>query len=213
MPASTKNKIKTKGTVKSRSIAGKTSGRKTSSGSKNAPSRKREMKSTAPVKEQVRLTFELPFDDPEHGIAPHNTIDTISTDINKILENIKPEAKPSRRILMDGGFNISRQVLARIASLAASEITGLTLPKANLLNRFVDQLRGRTDGIRVDVGTTEAAVDMDVRVEYGTQIPEISTRLRENVARRIHEMTGLRVVEVNIRVRDITPPAPQNTAE
>lgn len=165
------------------------------------------------MEEQVRLTFELPFDDSEHGIAPHNTIETISTDLNKILENLKPEAKPSRPILMDGGFNISRQVLARIASLAASEITGLALPKANLLNRFVDQLRGRTDGIRVEVGTTEAAVDMDVRVEYGTQIPEISTRLRENVARRIHEMTGLRVVEVNIRVRDITPPAPRNTAE
>jgi len=143
------------------------------------------------------------------GIVSGEGIDGITDKISGIMDvDSTDETLPSLQVLMDGGFNISRQVLARIASLAAAEITGLAPQKRNPLNRFVDQIRGRTDGIKVDVGTTEAAVDMNIRVQYGTQIPDISNRLREVIARRIHEMTGLNVVEVNIRVQDVTPPAP-----
>lgn len=118
-------------------------------------------------------------------------------------------------ILPDGGFDISRKVLARIASLAANEIDGLLPPRNDAINKFIDSIHGRTDGIKVNVGSTEAAVDMHIRVQYGTHIPDVTGRLREKITRRIHQMTGLRITEINIRVQDVTTaddPQPENTA-
>ncbi len=118
------------------------------------------------------------------------------------------ETDATTPLLIDGTFDISRKVLARIAELAASEIDGLAPPRLNPLNKLVDSIKGRTNGIRVDIGTTEAAVEMEVRVAYGTQIPEATNLLRELVTKRINEMTGLNVVEFNVRVQDITPALP-----
>jgi uncharacterized alkaline shock family protein YloU len=103
----------------------------------------------------------------------------------------------------DGKDEISRKILARIASLAAAEIDGLLPPRRDFRSRVGDLVKGRIDGIRVDVGTTEAAVDILTRVHYGADIPRLVSHLRENVARRIWQMTGLKVVEVNITVQDV----------
>jgi uncharacterized alkaline shock family protein YloU len=89
--------------------------------------------------------------------------------------------------------------------MAASEIPGLAPAKKDLRTRLEDMLKGRIDGIRVDVGTTEAAVDILTRVQYGADIPKLVAMLRDNVAKRIWEMTGLKVVEVNITVQDVAP--------
>jgi uncharacterized alkaline shock family protein YloU len=95
--------------------------------------------------------------------------------------------------------------------MAAAEISGLAPVRKDLRTRIEDLLRGRIDGIRVDVGTTEAAVDILTRVHYGADIPKLVSLLRDNVARRIWEMTGLRVVEVNITVQDVAPTPPTET--
>lgn len=118
-------------------------------------------------------------------------------------------------ILPDGGFDISRKVLARIASLAANEIDGLLPPRNDAFIKLIDSMHGRTDGIKVNVGSTEAAVDMHIRVQYGIHIPDVTERLREKITRRIHQMTGLKVTEINIRVKDVTTaddPQPEKTA-
>jgi uncharacterized alkaline shock family protein YloU len=112
----------------------------------------------------------------------------------------------------DGKYDISKKILARIAALAAAEVPGLAPPRKDLRTRIEDILRGRVDGIRVDVGTTEAAVDILTRVRYGVDIPTVTARLREIIARRIWEMTGLRVVEVNITIQDVTPVAPGDSS-
>ena len=45
-------------------------------------------------------------------------------------------------------------------------------------------------GVGVEVGEREAAVDLTVVVEYGESIPRIADALRENITRRIEGMTG-----------------------
>ena len=40
-------------------------------------------------------------------------------------------------------------------------------------------------------------------VEYGESIPQVSQAIRDNVAKRIEGIAGLRVVEVNIAVNDL----------
>jgi uncharacterized alkaline shock family protein YloU len=53
------------------------------------------------------------------------------------------------------------------------------------------------------VGEEEAAVELSMAVEYGKSIPQISEAVRQNVMNRVENLTGLRVVEVNITVNDV----------
>ena len=71
----------------------------------------------------------------------------------------------------------------------------------------------RTQGVSVEVGEREAAVDLTVVIDYGESIPQVSTRVRENVARRIEGITGLSVAEVNIAVNDLYFPGDDEEIE
>jgi len=55
----------------------------------------------------------------------------------------------------------------------------------------------------VEVGERQAAIDIDLVVEYGVSIPDVSQSVRENLIQRIERMTGLQVTEVNISVDDV----------
>jgi uncharacterized alkaline shock family protein YloU len=61
----------------------------------------------------------------------------------------------------------------------------------------------RTQGVSVEVGERETAVDITITVEYGESIPQVSNQVRENVVRRIEGITGLSVTEVNVTVNDL----------
>ncbi len=65
---------------------------------------------------------------------------------------------------------------------------------------------GQTRGVSVQVGEEEAAVDLTLAVEYGTEIPRATEAVRRNVINRVENITGLRVVEVNITVNDVLLP-------
>jgi len=69
---------------------------------------------------------------------------------------------------------------------------------------------GRTNhsqGVSVEVGEREAAVDLELVAEYGVSITDLSTGIRRNVIMAIERMTGLSVTEVNITVQDVYLPA------
>ena len=62
---------------------------------------------------------------------------------------------------------------------------------------------GLSQGIKVEVGQKEAAIDADVVVEYGLSIVDVTQGVRRNVIDRVEGMTGLQVKEVNVYVDDI----------
>jgi len=106
--------------------------------------------------------------------------------------------------LPKGEVRVSNEIVARIAQIAAKEVEGVAEFSSNPI-RWLNFL-GLTppnQGVKVEVGTREVAVDIDIAVEYGSRIPDIVKNLRKNVSQRITEMTGLDVVELNIRVNDL----------
>ncbi|HEX2263738.1 MAG TPA: Asp23/Gls24 family envelope stress response protein, partial [Pseudonocardiaceae bacterium] len=60
-----------------------------------------------------------------------------------------------------------------------------------------------TAGVTVEVGEKQAAIDLDLIVEYGASIVEIARSVRRNVIGTVEQMIGLEVIEVNIAVNDI----------
>ena len=58
-------------------------------------------------------------------------------------------------------------------------------------------------GVTVEVGEKQAAIDLDIVVEYGVPIAALTQAIRRNVTGAVEQMTGLDVVEININVNDV----------
>ncbi len=124
-----------------------------------------------------------------------------------------------------GKTSIADSVVSKIAGIATREIAGIHnmgSGAARALGTIRDKLpgsgpaRGVTQGVSVEVGERQAAIDLDVVVEYGVPIVDVANAVRDNVASRVERMTGLEVTEVNVTVDDIylesegeEPPAPE----
>jgi uncharacterized alkaline shock family protein YloU len=104
---------------------------------------------------------------------------------------------------------ISDTVVAKIASLATHEIPGVHAMGTGLARAFgtvkaiLPGVDTRTQGVAVEVGERQAAIDVDIVVDYGQSIVEVANAVRANVIERIEALTGLEVVEVNVSVDDI----------
>jgi uncharacterized alkaline shock family protein YloU len=106
---------------------------------------------------------------------------------------------------------IGEIVVQKIAGIAAQEVEGIQMGggTAAAIGGFLDSVTGgggTTRGVSVQVGEEEAAVDLTLAVEYGRPVPQVSEAVRHNVINRVENMTGLRVVEVNITVNDVLLP-------
>jgi len=105
---------------------------------------------------------------------------------------------------------IAEGVVAKIAGVAAREIDGVhelvPMGATATLAGFAGRLT-RTDqratGVNVEVGQREAAVDLNLTVDYGVNIPQLAEAVRQNIIERIRAMTGLIVKEVNINAADL----------
>jgi len=107
-----------------------------------------------------------------------------------------------------GAIRIANEVVAVIAGLAATEIEGLAGMSGGLAGGFAEMLghKNLAKGVRVEVGEKETAVDIFVIVEYGAKIPDVASRVQENVKHAIESMTGLKVLEVNVHVQGVSFP-------
>ena len=105
-----------------------------------------------------------------------------------------------------GIIKIHDEVIAVIAGLAVKEIPGVAGMSGGLTGGITEALgrKNATRGVKVEVGQKEAAIDLYIIVEYGYRIPDVAWSIQEKVKKDVEEMTGLRVVEVNIHVQGIS---------
>ncbi|MBV9339194.1 MAG: Asp23/Gls24 family envelope stress response protein [Solirubrobacterales bacterium] len=108
-----------------------------------------------------------------------------------------------------GQTTIADAVVTKVASMAAREVRGVHDLGGGVSRAIgsVTQRVGvgdeRTQGVSVEVGEREAAVDVTLVIEYGESIPRVSQAVRDNVIKRIEGITGLSVTEVNVSVNDL----------
>ncbi len=118
-----------------------------------------------------------------------------------------------------GQTTIADAVVTKVANIATNEVPGVhalgggasrTLSSMTQRVGIGDE---RSQGVSVEVGEREAAVDLVIVVEYGESIPQVSQRIRDNVTRRIEGITGLSVTEVNVSVVDLHFPGDDEPSE
>ncbi len=118
-----------------------------------------------------------------------------------------------------GTTTIADTVVSKIAAIAAREVDGVAElggSIAGAIGSVVGRIRGKentTAGVGVEVGATQAAVDLSMRVMYPASIHGVADAVRQNVIDRIESMTGLSVVEVNIAVVDLVFPGSEDEAD
>lgn len=111
-----------------------------------------------------------------------------------------------------GQTTIADPVVTKVAGIAAREVGGVYQLGGGVARAFgavTNRLPvgdSTAQGVSVEVGEKEAAVDLTVVVEYGESIPRVAQQIRENVVRRIEGITGLTVTEVNVAVNDLHLP-------
>src|SRR5215212_2970110 len=113
-----------------------------------------------------------------------------------------------------GSTTMSNAVVSQVAGIAAQEVEGVQMGSgtSRAVGGVLDSVTGgsvTTRGVTVEVGEEETAIDLSLAVEYGRPIPQVSEVVRSNVIRRVENLVGLRVMEVNITVNDILFPGSQ----
>lgn len=113
-----------------------------------------------------------------------------------------------------GETTIADVVVAKIAGMAAREVPGVHAMGGGFA-RGMGAMRERVpggggqsavSGVKVEVGQKQAAVDLQLVVEYGVAIQDVAGEVRESVISAVERMTGREVVEVGIAVDDVHLP-------
>lgn len=105
-----------------------------------------------------------------------------------------------------GSIKIANEVVAIIAGLAATEVPGIAGMSGGVVGGIAEMLgrKNLSKGVKVEVGQREAAIDLSVIVEFGVRIPDIALQVQEKVKEIVEQMTGLKVVEVNVYVQGVS---------
>lgn len=120
----------------------------------------------------------------------------------KEKETVMIENIPTGGDTIGGKLEMSEDVVATIANYAVRSVKGIySLGKSGFLNRSIGS--DPTRGVEAEVGQTQAAIDIEVVIEYGCNIHETAAELRSKIATEVEKMAGRKVVEVNIKVTGI----------
>ena len=123
-----------------------------------------------------------------------------------------------RLVNKNGKISVADNVVQKIAGMATREVPGVH-GMGSGASRTFGAIRERipgssgpnvSQGVSVEVGETQAAVDLDIVIEYGVSIADLGQAIQRNVKQAVERMTGLEVVEVNVSVDDVYLPQEDN---
>lgn len=135
------------------------------------------------------------------GNPDKKSIETIKKrkEESKMPEEIKDEL---------GTATISDEVVGAISGLAAAEVRGVAGMSEGIVGGIA-KILSRSQigkGVKVEVGKKEAAIDLAIIADYGSIIPEVIRNIQANIKNKVETMTGLKVIEVNVRVDGVKMP-------
>lgn len=105
-----------------------------------------------------------------------------------------------------GSLTYEGRVIQKIIGIALEKVDGLLALDGGFLSNLKDKViksDNKTDGVSVEIGQKEVAVDLEIIAEYQKHIPTIFEDIKKVVEDSVHQMTNLEVIEVNVKVIDI----------
>ncbi|MGI8334646.1 Asp23/Gls24 family envelope stress response protein [Actinomadura scrupuli] len=157
----------------------------------------------------------------EPGVPPAGAQGTDVKDPGPVPSETRGAEPPAGSApVVKGRIKIEDEVVEKIAALAALEVPGVAALGGDVA-RAIESVRSRLgaghqrggQGIKARIRDSEVSVDVTIVVEYGSVVMEVARTVKNNVARIVSVMLGMRVTEVNVTVDDVrmpgeTAPAP-----
>ena len=105
-----------------------------------------------------------------------------------------------------GEVKVADEVVAIIAGLAATEVEGVDSLGGNITSEIVSKLgmKNLSKGVKVEVTEEHVSVNMALNLKYGYSIPDVCEKVQEKVKSAIENMTGLTVLDVNIKIAGVS---------
>lgn len=131
------------------------------------------------------------------------------------MSNPTPASPPKTANLTVGNAGkttIGDGVVAKIAGIAAREVPGVYAlggGAARALGAIRDALNNTdlSQGVSVEVGETQVAVDLTIVAEYPMSLQKIADDVRSAVYSAMEKLVGMEVTEVNVTVNDVHVPS------
>jgi uncharacterized alkaline shock family protein YloU len=148
------------------------------------------------------------------------------------MSNTTPTAQPTARTsktvsaqtdslnadTTHGTTTVEDSVVEKIAGIAAREVPGVH-DLGGGAARAIGALRNRINqadqgqGVSVEVGEKQAAVDIVVVAEYPVALHKVADGIRSSVTTAIETLVGLEVTEVNVTIADVNIPTDDDSAD
>lgn len=145
----------------------------------------------------------------ENGASATRTAKTTASRVDRVASAPRQtgDEAPSA-----GKTTIAEGVVAKVAGIAAREVSGVHAlggGGARALGAIRDAVNATdlTQGVKVEVGETQAAADITIVVDYPAPIQDVADGVRQAVTDAITRLVGLEVVEVNVDVNDVHLPS------
>ena len=115
-----------------------------------------------------------------------------------------------------GSTVIVDSVIAKVAGIATREVAGVYAlggGAARALGAIRDAINNTdlTQGISVEVGETQVAVDITLVAEYPIPLQTVANDVRTAVYAAIENLVGMQVTEVNVTITDVHIPSDDDT--
>lgn len=127
----------------------------------------------------------------------------VKTDNNEEINKANVQEQQSNE---QEGIQISNDVIAVIAGVAVSEVSGVASMAGGFAGGISEVLSGKKNmakGIKVDKSEDKIKIDVNIIVEYGTRIPDVAFEIQNRVKTAVENMTGMPVTEVNVHVQGV----------
>ncbi|MBG6180414.1 Asp23/Gls24 family envelope stress response protein [Arthrobacter sp. CAN_A1] len=117
-----------------------------------------------------------------------------------------------------GTTAIADNVIAKIAGIAVRDIPGVHAlggGAARALGSLRDAVgqKDHTQGISVEVGQTQVAVDITLVAEYPHPLKDVAGQVRDAIYAAVEDLVGMEVTEVNVTITDIHVPGDDSAAD
>ena len=112
---------------------------------------------------------------------------------------------------LEGKTTIDDGVVAKIAGLAARDVEGVYAlggGAARVVGAIRDAFHSTdlAQGIGVEVGDTQVAVDVTVVADSPVPLQSVADGVRAAVYRAMEDLVGMEVTEVNVTISDVNLP-------
>ena len=130
----------------------------------------------------------------------------MSNEKNVNTTNVDKQEATKKVDAVKGELTYEDKVIQKIIGLSLEKVDGLLAVDGGFFSNLTDKIINTDhvgNGVNVEVGKEQVAVDLNVVVEYQKNVPDLYKHIKEVVVSQVSKITDLEVIEVNVNVVDI----------